>query len=58
MFEPENISGTIIEWVPTVHLRWFGRRRRDADLEQLWINQSTGEEEWREIEFVHQGRVR
>ena len=58
MFEPENIAGEIIEWVPTNKLRWFGRKKSTADLEQLWKNVSTGEEEWRDVEFVHQIRNR
>lgn len=51
--EPSNVSGSIITWEATSELRYAGRRRKDALLEQLWKNRATNETEWREIPFVH-----
>lgn len=51
--DPTDISGESITWQPTAHLRFVGRKRKTAELEQKWINRSTKAEEWREIPFVH-----
>lgn len=54
--EPANITGQELGWEATAAFRFFGRKRKDADLEQLWVNKSTGAEEWREIQFIHEGK--
>lgn len=55
MLVPSNITGEDITWVPTTQLRMAGRRKKDAQLQQLWKHASTGETEWRDIPFVHEG---
>jgi hypothetical protein len=51
--EPQNVTGTIIDWVAQPRLRFAGRTRKHASLQQLYRNVSTGDEEWRDVEFVH-----
>lgn len=53
-FSPSNVTGQEVSWIPTNQLRYAGRRRKNAELEQLWVNPSTKESEWREIPFVHE----
>jgi len=53
-FTPSDITGSVITWEPTAELRFAGPRRKKAELQQLWVNRSTEEQEWREICFVHQ----
>jgi hypothetical protein len=48
----ENISGQQITWVATPQLRYAGKIRFIATLQQLWKNMQTGEQEWRNVEFV------
>lgn len=52
-FEPSNVVGGVVTWVPTMCLRLKGRRAKDATLQQKWKNVSTSETEWRDIELVH-----
>jgi len=54
MLVPSNITGEDITWVPTAQLRMAGRKKKDAQLQQLWKHASTGETEWRDIPFVHE----
>jgi hypothetical protein len=51
--EPNNITGQVVTWMPTSSIRLYGKTRKKADLQQLWKNLSSGETEWRDIEFTH-----
>lgn len=53
VINPTNVTATPITWVATPELRLAGKRRNKAELQQLWKNASTGETEWRDVEFVH-----
>ncbi len=50
---PTNITGTELGWLPTLALRLYGKKRKDAALQQQWRHVSTGAKEWRDIVLVH-----
>lgn len=49
---PSNVTGSIVGWEPTCHIRLAGKKPTKAEMQQLWINRMTGESEWREVPFV------
>lgn len=50
---PTNITAVQITWVATPEIRFAGKKRSKSELQQKWKNVSTGEVEWRDVEFVH-----
>lgn len=40
------------DWEPTCHLRAVQLRRNESQLQQKWIQKSTGKEEWRGIPVI------
>lgn len=50
---PSNVTSVQITWLPTVEIRYVGKKRNKAALQQKWKHVSSGEEEWRDVEFVH-----
>jgi hypothetical protein len=51
--EPTNITGALTVWEATTTLRLFGKNIKKAVLQQKFKILSTGEMEWRDVEFVH-----
>jgi hypothetical protein len=47
------MTGQIVTWVATPSLRYAGKTLKKATLKQKWVNVSTGQIQWRDIEFIH-----
>jgi hypothetical protein len=56
-FTVANVSGTTIEFTQTMNLRLIKDRSRSNSfsLEQEWVNQLTGDSQWREVKVLIKG---